>query len=164
MARFVARCAMRWSDMDAYGHVNNTAYLAYLEQARVSMFFDRYDSTFSGGTVVAHHEITYLRPVVYHPEPLRLELWVERIRGASFDVRYDVYDGQTLAAQAVTRLVTVDFSTDRPRRLTKEERAILAGYTDEPAEPSRPADVSLPAEPGLPADGAPVAGPPAGQG
>ena len=45
---------MRWSDMDAYGHVNNTAYLAYLEQARVSMFFDRYDASFSAGTVVKH--------------------------------------------------------------------------------------------------------------
>ncbi|HEX8305175.1 MAG TPA: thioesterase family protein [Jatrophihabitans sp.] len=134
MARFIARCAMRWSDMDAYGHVNNTAYLAYLEQARVSMFFDRYDSSFAGGTLVTHHEITYLRPVVYHPEPLRLELWVERIRGASFDVRYDVYDGQTLAAKAVTTLVTFDFTTDRPRRLTADEKAILNSYLDEPAD------------------------------
>jgi acyl-CoA thioester hydrolase len=140
--RFIARCAMRWSDMDAYGHVNNTAYLAYLEQARVSMFFDRYDSTFSGGTVVAHHEITYLRPVVYHPEPLRLELWIERVRGASFTVRYDVFDGDTLAAQAATKLVTFDFSTDRPRRLTPDERQILLGYLDEPKADSsdEPAD------------------------
>jgi len=130
LARFVTRCAMRWSDMDAYGHVNNTAYLAYLEQARVSMFFDRYDSSFARGTVVAHHEITYLRPVVYHPEPLRLELWIERLRGADFVVRYEVFDGDTLAATAATRLVTFDFGSNRPRRLTEEERGILLGYTD----------------------------------
>ncbi len=121
---------MRWSDMDAYGHVNNTAYLAYLEQARVSMFFDRYDSTFARGTVVAHHEITYLRPVVYHPEPLRLELWIDRVRGADFVVRYEVFDGDTLAATAATRLVTFDFGNNRPRRLTEEERTILLSYTD----------------------------------
>jgi acyl-CoA thioester hydrolase len=131
VARFIARCAMRWSDMDAYGHVNNTAYLAYLEQARVSMFFDRYESSFSGGTVVAHHEITYLKPVVYHPEPLRVELWVEQIRAASFRVLYDVYDGDTLAAKASTNLVTFNFVTDRPRRLTSEERALLATFADE---------------------------------
>jgi acyl-CoA thioester hydrolase len=134
MARFVARCAMRWSDMDAYGHVNNTAYLAYLEQARVSMFFDRYDSSFASGTVVAHHEITYLRPVVYHPEPLRLELWVELVRAASFRVLYDVYDGETLAAKAATNLVTFDFTTDRPRRLTPQEKELLATFGDD-AEP-----------------------------
>lgn len=136
MARFVARCAMRWSDMDAYGHINNTAYLAYLEQARVSMFFDRYDSTFAGGTVVAHHEITYLRPVVYHPEPLRLELWIADVRAASFTVRYDIYDvcdDERLVARAATELVTFDFKADRPRRLSDEEREILLGYLDEPA-------------------------------
>ncbi|HEX9230289.1 MAG TPA: thioesterase family protein [Jatrophihabitantaceae bacterium] len=130
MARFIARCAMRWSDMDAYGHVNNTAYLAYLEQARVSMFFDRYDSSFAGGTVVKHHEITYLRPVVYHPEPLRLELWVDHVRAASFRVLYDVFDGDMLAAKASTTLVTFDFATDRPRRITHDERAVLAAYDD----------------------------------
>jgi len=121
---------MRWSDMDAYGHVNNTAYLAYLEQARVSMFFDRYDSSFARGTVVAHHEITYLKPVVYHPEPLRLELWTDRVRAADFMVRYEVFDGETLAATAATRLVTFDFATNRPRRLTAEEREILLEYMD----------------------------------
>jgi acyl-CoA thioester hydrolase len=115
--------------MDAYGHVNNTAYLAYLEQARVSMFFDRYDSSFAKGTVVAHHEITYLKPVIYHPEPLRLELWADQIRGASFRVCYDVFDGSTLAAKAATKLVTFDFAKDRPRRLTVEERQLLQGFS-----------------------------------
>jgi acyl-CoA thioester hydrolase len=128
---------MRWSDMDAYGHVNNTAYLSYLEQARVSMFFDRYDSSFSGGTLVTHHEITYLKPVVYHPEPLRIELCVDKVRGASFRVLYDVYDGATLAAKAATTLVTFDFATDRPRRLAPEEREILLAYCagDAPGAP-----------------------------
>jgi acyl-CoA thioester hydrolase len=148
MARFIARCAMRWSDMDAYGHVNNTAYLAYLEQARVSMFFDRYDSSFAGGTVVAHHEITYLRPVVYHPEPLRCELWIEQVRAADFIVRYEVFDGQTLAAKASTRLVTFDFTSDRPRRLTPEEKAILLGYLDDDAQPVHAGDPAVwPAQP-----------------
>jgi len=144
---------MRWSDMDAYGHVNNTAYLAYLEQARVSMFFDRYDSSFARGTVVAHHETTYLRPVVYHPEPLRLELWIDKIRGADFIVRYEVFDGDALAATASTRLVTFDFTADLPRRLTKDERAILQSYQDEPGKPAvEPAAAVEPVVAGEPAE------------
>jgi acyl-CoA thioester hydrolase len=122
---------MRWSDMDAYGHVNNAAYLAYLEQARVSMFFDRYDASFERGTVVSHHEITYLKSVVYHAEPLRIELWVDRVRAASFRVLYEVYDGDVCAATAATTLVSFDFTTDRPRRLTPSERAVLDGYADD---------------------------------
>jgi acyl-CoA thioester hydrolase len=131
MSRFVAQCAMRWSDMDAYGHVNNAAYLAYLEQARVSMFFDQYDSSFERGTVVMHHEISYLKPVVYHADPLRVELWIDQVRAASFRVHYDVFDGEVRAAAAATTLVTYDFAAERPRRLTSDERMMLAGYSDD---------------------------------
>jgi acyl-CoA thioester hydrolase len=130
MARFVHEVHMRWSDMDAYRHINNSAYLAYLEQARVAMFFDRYES-FSGGTVIARHEIDYLAPVVYHPEPLRLELWVDEVRGAAFTVHYEVFDGDRLAARARSVLVPFDFDIDRPRRLTDHERAALAGFGDD---------------------------------
>ena len=34
------RIAIRWGDMDAMGHVNNTVYFRYMEQARIS-WFDR---------------------------------------------------------------------------------------------------------------------------
>jgi acyl-CoA thioester hydrolase len=119
--------------MDAYGHVNNTAYLAYLEQARVAMFFDQPEAQFDSATVVVHHEITYLRPVVYHPEPLRLELWVEKIGGASFKICYDVFDGEVLAARANTTMCAFDFTADIPRRLSDNEREMLSRYFDAPA-------------------------------
>ncbi len=130
MARFVHAVHMRWSDMDAYRHINNTAYLAYLEQARVAMFFDRFES-FSQGTVISRHEIDYLRPVVYHPEPLRLELWVDAVRAASFAVHYEVLDAEHVVARASTTCVTLDFDANRPRRLTPEERDLLGGYGDD---------------------------------
>jgi len=82
MARFVYECHMRWGDMDAYAHVNNTAYVTYLEQARVAMLYDTHGSTIARGSVIARHEIDYLRPVVYHPTPLRMELWVDEVRAA----------------------------------------------------------------------------------
>jgi acyl-CoA thioester hydrolase len=120
---------MRWSDMDAYRHINNTAYLTYLEDARVAMFFHRHDG-FSSGTVISRHEISYLRPIVYDPQPLRLELWIDTIRGASFVVHYEVFNGATLAARASTTCVVVNFEHDSPRRLTDEEREILRGFAD----------------------------------
>jgi len=134
MARFVHEVHMRWSDMDAYRHVNNSAYLAYLEQARVAMFFHRHEG-FNAGTVISRHEIEYLRPIVYHPQPLRVEVWIEKIGGARFTVCYEIYDrresGAVLTARASTMCVTFDFTTDRPRRLTDEERKILEGFSDE---------------------------------
>ncbi|MBV9594605.1 MAG: acyl-CoA thioesterase [Actinobacteria bacterium] len=143
MARFVHQVHMRWSDMDAYGHVNNGSYLAYLEQARVAMFFERYDGTFAQGTVISRHEIHYLLPIVYHPEPLILELWIDRIRGASFTVHYEVFDNGRLAARASTDCVTYEFATDRPRRLTSDERDILQRFVDDGREPLTVADQAV---------------------
>ena len=121
---------MRWADMDAYQHVNNTAYLAYLEQARVAMFFHRHVS-FSSGTIISRHEIDYLRPIVYGPAPLRVVSWVENIGGARFTIQYEVHDGDVLAARAATVCATFDFAAGRPRRLTDEERQVLRALSDE---------------------------------
>src|SRR3982750_1783662 len=33
-----AHIPVRWGDMDAMGHVNNTVYFRYMEQARISWF------------------------------------------------------------------------------------------------------------------------------
>src|SRR5581483_3321065 len=119
MTRFVHEVHMRWSDMDAYRHINNSAYLAYLEQARVAMFFDRRESGrddgFADGLVLARHEIDYLRPVVYHPEPLRLELCVVAVRGAAFRLNYELFDGPVLDARAATTCVPLLFDSDRAR-------------------------------------------------
>ncbi len=134
MSRFVHEVHMRWADMDAYRHINNSAYLAYLEQARVAMFFHRHES-FNAGTVISRHEIDYLRPIVYHQAPLEVEVWIENIGGARFTVRYEIFDrresGRVLTARAATTCVTFDFETDRPRRLTEQERGILAAFSDE---------------------------------
>ena len=37
-AVFEMRMPIRWGDMDAFGHVNNTVYFRYMEQVRISWF------------------------------------------------------------------------------------------------------------------------------
>ena len=37
---YTARVALRWSDMDALGHINNSEYLRYFEQARIEFLAD----------------------------------------------------------------------------------------------------------------------------
>lgn len=37
--RHIYSCPLRWSDMDAFGHVNNVVFLRYLEEARIDFMF-----------------------------------------------------------------------------------------------------------------------------
>lgn len=136
-------CPMRWSDMDAQGHVNNTAFLVYLEQARIDLFFEQASRagvrSIAEGVVVARHEIDYRRPIVYRHEPLRIELWCSHVGAASFTVDYEVYDGTpdvtTLPADASqpavtasTKCVAYDLAAGAPRRLTPAERDFVTAY------------------------------------
>ena len=118
---------MRWGDMDAFAHVNNTAYLAYLEQARIAMFFDRYDSTFAKGPVISRHEIDYLKPIDYG-DPVRVEMWVSELRAAAFTVSYEMYDGDALASRAKSVCVPYTLANAHPRRINDAEREFLAPY------------------------------------
>jgi acyl-CoA thioester hydrolase len=129
--RFVYHCAVRWSDMDAYGHVNNARFLTLYEEARVALMFrgarEAGLTSLEAGVIIARHEIDYLRPVDYG-DPVRIESWIEDIRAARFTVAYELFDGDVLASRARTVCAPYDLGEQRPRRLTEAERAFLSGY------------------------------------
>jgi acyl-CoA thioester hydrolase len=139
--RFVYECALRWSDMDAYGHVNNASFLTLYEEARVAMMFvgarAQGLTSFEEGVVIARHEVDYLRPVDYDtqsagaplpPPKVRIELWVEDIRAASFTIGYELFDAGELASRARSVLVPFNLASGRPRRITDREQAFLESY------------------------------------
>ncbi|MFE1588966.1 acyl-CoA thioesterase [Streptomyces sp. NPDC058737] len=127
--RHIYRCPLRWADMDAYGHVNNVVFLRYLEEARIDFLF-RPEKDFKQGSVVARHEIDYKRQLVHRHHPVDIELWVTEIRAASFTLTYEVKDGDVVYVRASTVIVPFDFETQRPRRITADEREFLREYTD----------------------------------
>ncbi|MFG2961695.1 MULTISPECIES: acyl-CoA thioesterase [unclassified Streptomyces] len=131
--RHIYRCPLRWSDMDAYGHVNNAVFVRYLEEARIDWLF-RPDKEFKQGSVVARHEIDYKRQLVHRHHPVDIELWVTEIRAASFTVTYEVKDEDLVYVTASTVVVPFDFESGRPRRITADERDFLAEYRDDDKE------------------------------
>ena len=130
-ARFVYDAAVRWSDMDAYGHVNNARFLTLYEEARVAMFFVAARATgvwsLEEGIVIARHEIDYLRPVDYG-DPVRIEMWISELRAASFTVAYEMFDGEVLASRASSVCAPFNLAEQRPRRLSDAERDFLRPY------------------------------------
>lgn len=120
--------------MDAFGHVNNAVFLRYLEEARIDFMFrlsSKDGPSFSGGSVVARHEIDYLRPLVHRHEPVTIESWVTKMGAASLTISYEVKDAEQVYARASTVVVPFDLRAQRPRRITAEERAVLERYQDD---------------------------------
>jgi acyl-CoA thioester hydrolase len=138
--RYVYECPLRWSDLDAYGHVNNARFLTLYEEARVALMFgDALEAglvSFGRGIVISRHEVDYLRPVDYVPAgggrlpKVRIEMWVEHIRPSRFTVAYELFDGDVLAGRARSVLVPFDLASSQPRRLTDAERAFLTDWVE----------------------------------
>jgi acyl-CoA thioester hydrolase len=138
-ARYRVNVPLRWSDMDAYGHVNNVQFLRLLEDARVIAFeewFGQDRSVLSEGILVARHEIEYLAPLLFRVPPIVVEMWATKIGGAGFDLAYEVRDGRgeqdTMFARAETTLVLYDFETGRPRRMGDDLRKVLEAHAGDP--------------------------------
>lgn len=157
MTRLHIPVALRWSDLDAYQHVNNVEMFRLLEEARITAFWEHPDAedpwptaVLSTGpestthTFVARQEIEYLRPLGFSREPVRVEMWVGHLGGASIDVCYEVHDGGgqhgrtgpasggAPYATASTTIVVVDAVTGRPRRIAADERAAWEPFVEEP--------------------------------
>jgi acyl-CoA thioester hydrolase len=127
---------MRWGDMDAQGHINNAAYLDYLQEARVDFLLSGptpLQSLLSTGVLVTSHQVEYLRPIEYADAPLTIDLWVDSMGGSRFAIGYEVYNGHELAARARTGAVPFDLASNSLRRLSADERRLFTHWLD-PAE------------------------------
>jgi acyl-CoA thioester hydrolase len=147
---------LRWSDLDAYGHVNNARMLSLLEEARIQAFWVDEDGVAEHAvgastavidaspgsatlTLIARQEVEYLAPIPYQRLPLDIELWIGRMGGASLEVCYEVYspvggEPRTLYTRASTTIVLVDAATEKPRRITDAERLAWEPYVGDPIE------------------------------
>ena len=133
MGAFVAEVALRWSDMDAFGHVNHARTVTLLEEARAELLFGEAGRQgllgMAEGMVVARVAIDYHAPLVYSAGSLQVQMSVRELKAASFLVDYSAYahDSQ-LVASAETLMVPYDLRAGRPRRLTDDERAFLSEW------------------------------------
>ncbi|GAA3948524.1 thioesterase family protein [Microbacterium soli] len=143
---------LRWGDLDAFNHVNNTAMLKLLEEARVRAFWKPapgesapetaiLDSGLSSGvlTLISRQEIEYLAPVPYQRHPLDIQMWFGKLGGSSVEICYEVRtdpaaEQQALYARATTVMVLVDAASGSPVRLTPPMRASWTPLVGEPLQ------------------------------
>ena len=117
----VERIPIRWGDMDAMGHVNNTVYFRFMEQARIA-WFERLvpeDAAWqSTGIVIASASCNYKRAMTY-PGMVEVKLYVGPTGGASVPTHYELrIDGDPVPyADGAAVVVFIDMKTQKSRRI-----------------------------------------------
>lgn len=110
---------IRFQDLDVNGHVNNVAYLAYVEGARLEMrraILERYDDFEFGAWVIASTAIKFLKPTLY---PGLIDVGVAPFHAGrtSFTLGYGLFQGSDCVAVAGSRSVQIDGHTKSPKPL-----------------------------------------------
>jgi acyl-CoA thioester hydrolase len=148
--RIHVQIPLRWSDFDAYAHVNNAEMLRVLEEARIQAMWRPDDGSVSNAptavmdvrpgaetlALIARQEIEYVVPIPYMRAPLDIEMWAGALGGASIDVNYEVFspigvEPRVLYTRAATTVVMVSGETHSPTRVPTELREAWMPYIDE---------------------------------
>ena len=116
--------AVRWGDLDALNHVNNTVYFRYMEEARVHCARACGIGVAGSGRdiVLANVSCDFLRPVLW-PATVQIDTRLRRIGGSSieFEVEISVKGEEGCCARASSVIVGVDTETGRSSPWTQAE-------------------------------------------
>lgn len=128
------RFPIQWSDMDAFGHVNNARYFTWFEAARIAYMTRvglvgpemRKPEGKGVGPIVAATNAEYLRPVVY-PAELVVGARITRIGTTSFTMEYAVEDANSgvLYARGGSVMVTLRYADHQKVPVPAEVRAAM---------------------------------------
>ena len=105
-----SRIPVRWGDMDALGHVNNTVYFRFAEQARIEWLetFGISDiANVDSGPVIINASCTFLKPIVY-PAIVEIDMLIGKPGRSSLQTYYEmrcVGDDTTLFAEGAAKIV-----------------------------------------------------------
>jgi acyl-CoA thioester hydrolase len=128
-------CQLRRADLHGDGTVGNVFYVDYLQEARLDLLrhHDTSPTPNPGeGLVVVRTVVEYLTPLRYADAPLTVDTWVSNLRAASFTLGYELSTRTGVHARATTTLAAYVFASERPRRLSAEEKERLEGNRDAP--------------------------------
>jgi acyl-CoA thioester hydrolase len=118
---------MRWGDMDAMGHVNNTVYFRYMEQARIA-WFDRLMPERGArgglGIVVVSSACNFRKPLAY-PGTVEVKLFVGAPGGSSVPTFYELRLADQLYADGDATVVFIDLHSQKPVRIPERIRSLL---------------------------------------
>jgi acyl-CoA thioester hydrolase len=120
---------VRWGDMDAYGHVNNTIYFRFMEQARVEYLEQLGFKVLPQGSapVIINASCTFLIPLNY-PATVEVRMYCRQPGRSSIPTRYEIrLAGEaTLYATGDAKIVWMDVASGKSVPVPDELRVRLS--------------------------------------
>ena len=121
--------AIRWGDLDSVGHVNNTIYFRYMEQARID-WFDSLGYPVGPreeGPVIVNASCTFLKQLNY-PGNVEVKTYIGTVGRTSMESWIEMrpsYDPRTVYAEGGAKIVWVNYARGKSTPLPDQIRRLV---------------------------------------
>lgn len=126
----VIKLPVQWGDQDALGHVNNVVFFRWWESSRIAyaeqinlLGADRSERS---GTVLASMKCDFRQQIRY-PDSVSIGARIARVGNSSLHIEHRLVSDQTetVAAEAVSVMVSFDFETQTSCQISPEIRSAI---------------------------------------
>ncbi len=126
-----------WADIDMLQHVNNVAYIRWIETIRCEYFTRVIGEPINGehGMILAQLDFAYEKQLRYHEE-VTVGCKISRIGNKSFDMAYEVWSNAQgyRAAHGTSVLVAYDFRAGHSIPVPNHWRSAIATFEAGPPQ------------------------------
>ena len=124
------RMPIRWGDMDAMGHVNNTVYFRYMESARIQWFTEiGCEPDPSGeGPVIINARATFISQLKY-PGEIEVRTYVGQPGRSSFEMTHEIRrldEPEVVTTDGGAKVVWVNFPSEKSAPMPDWLRALVS--------------------------------------
>jgi acyl-CoA thioester hydrolase len=116
---------VRFNDTDMLGHLNNTAYALYAEQARVEFFRSLGMGRIT--LILAHISLDFRKQVTFG-DKVYVETKVAKLGNSSVTLLQNIFANSEAAAEVKSVVVLFDYETQQPTAISETLRAKLEDY------------------------------------
>ncbi len=122
---------LRFSDVDKFGHVNNSVYFSLFDMCKTRYFFDvaGKDIFDKVSTVVVHVDANFISPVFY-PDEIVIQTAIRKLGHKSFTISQRALNKRTqeVKCECETVMVMVDNKTNKSIDIPTEFRKEVATF------------------------------------
>ncbi len=122
---------LRFSDVDRFGHVNNSVYFSLFDMCKTRYFFDVVGKDFfeKTSTVIVHIDANFISPV-YFPDEIVIQTAISKLGHKSFTVIQRAINKRTgdVKCECETVMVMVDNDIKKSVDIPQYFRSAVAAF------------------------------------
>ena len=126
----VEEIPVRWGDMDARGHVNNTIYYRYFESSRIALFqfFNIYEEPTEVriGPILSYQSCFYKAPLTY-PDTIYVGAKITSIEGSKIIIKHALVSKKLNkeVAEGEAHIIWYDYERQKKANISDDLKQVL---------------------------------------